>query len=362
MAKTSLANVIAKKCQKDPGLRFVKLSATTAGVAEVKEVVKVAKNEAAMFKRATVLFMDEVHRFNKLQQDSFLPHVESGTITLIGATTENPSFSLNTALLSRCRVIVLEKLSGDSVVMILTKACEARGVTIGQAKDNAAIDKEVLKYLSDMCDGDARTALNTLQLALDSAKEDSQVTLEQVKESLKRSHVLYDRKGDEHYHCASALQKSIRGSDDNAALYWTMRMLQGGEDPLYIARRFVRIASEDVGLGDPQALPMAVSAMQGCQLIGKPECNVILAECAVYLARAKKSHEVYGAMNACLAHISDSERLPGVPLHLRNASTKLSGQLGYGKGYSYNLDKVKNIQYMPEGMENVKLFNPPSNK
>lgn len=349
--KTSLANVIAQKCKQDQSHRFVKLSACTSNVAEVKEVMKVAKNDFQITKRKTILFIDEVHRFNKLQQDAFLPHVENGTITLIGATTENPSFSLNSALLSRCKVIPLEALSSEAVLQILERAKENKA-------SDFDIDDDCLSYLAQMSNGDARTALNSFQMALDSNADTKTINLDHIKDSLRRSHVMYDRKGDEHFHCASALQKSIRGSDANAALYWTMRMLQGGEDPLFIARRLVRISCEDVGLADPTALNMAVSTMQGCQLIGKPECNVILAQCAVYLARAPKSHEVLKAMGEVIQLISKSEGepLPGVPLHLRNASNKLAKDMGYGQGYSHDLEKVGNVSYMPEGLEDVNFF------
>ena len=241
----------------------MKLSACTSGVADVKEVVKVAKNEFAMFKRKTILFVDEIHRFNKTQQDTFLPHVENGTITLVGATTENPSFSLNAALLSRCKVIVLEKLKPEVVCDLLQKAAIKKGLEVSSKGD---IDPEALSYLSKISDGDARTALNSLEIAINSRKPESRISVSEIKEALNRSHVLYDRKGDEHYHCASALQKSIRGSDDNAALYWCMRMLKGGEDPMFVARRLVVTASEDVGLADTKALSLAVAAMQGCQV------------------------------------------------------------------------------------------------
>ncbi|XP_075212732.1 ATPase WRNIP1-like isoform X2 [Lycorma delicatula] len=298
--KTTLAHIISKNVQsKDSGqTRFIKLSATMTGVNEVKEVIKVAKNELNLFKRKTILFMDEIHRFNKLQQDTFLSHVESGCITLIGATTENPSFSLNSALLSRCRVIVLEKLKTDDLVCILKKAALKMNLLIKKKNeenqmDNSTlvhsnvIDEDSIQWLAEMCDGDARIALNSLQLAFQSQKNDDHtfITLEDIKDGIKRSHLLYDRKGDEHYNIISAVHKSIRASDDNAALYWLTRMLEGGEDPLYIARRLVRAASEDIGLADPMAMTIAVSAMQGCQLIGKPECDVLLAQTAVYLAR-----------------------------------------------------------------------------
>jgi putative ATPase len=331
------------------------MSACTSGVADVKEAVKAAKNDLRMFKRKTILFIDEVHRFNKAQQDAFLPHVEDGTITLLGATTENPSFSLNSALLSRCRVVPLAKLNQDAVLAILQRAVSAAT----NHTDGVRIDEDAIKYLSGVADGDARTALNCLQIAVDSARHKGVVTLEDAKASLMRSHVLYDRNGDEHFHCISAMHKSIRGSNANAALYWTMRMLAGGEDPVYVARRLVRAASEDVGLADPQALPLAVSAMQGCQMLGKPECNVLLAQCSVYLARANKSHEIMDAMSNVLKTFEDtSSNLPPVPIHLRNASSKLATQMGYGKGYTHDLAVTHELQYMPEGMESVNFFKP----
>ncbi|PSN36940.1 ATPase WRNIP1 [Blattella germanica] len=276
--KTTLAHIIANLCKRDnQESRFVKLSATMSGVNDVKEIVKIAKNELTSFKRRT---------------DIFLPHVESGTIILIGATTENPSFSLNSALLSRCRVIVLEKLSIDHIVAILKRALEeisARVVMPGEKLNfsvssdkipRVLIDEATVKWLGEMCDGDARIALNSLQLALQAKQTDcdSEVTLislDDIKDGIKRSHLLYDRKGEEHYNIISAVHKSMRASDDNAALYWVTRMLQGGEDPMYVARRLVRFASEDVGLADPMALTMAVSAMQGCQMIGMPESITI---------------------------------------------------------------------------------------
>ncbi|XP_077982463.1 ATPase WRNIP1-like [Glandiceps talaboti] len=398
--KTTLARIIASNAKQKSNnvIRFVQLSATTSNIAEIKETIKVAKNEQTMFKRKTILFIDEIHRFNKLQQDTFLPHVESGTITLIGATTENPSFQVNGALLSRCRVVVLEKLSVESVEGILERAVQnLKGEILneGERPTNDCIDPEnrsefyIEKYavttLAHLCDGDARSALNSLQIAIQSqqashrrSKEKdeqcknnsdlaensdstdetdggSQVIIEvdHIKEGLQRSYILYDRAGEEHYNCISAMQKSIRGSDPNAALYWVTRMIAGGEDPLYIARRLVRTASEDIGLGDPQALSIAVSAYQACHCVGMPECDVFLAQCAVYLARAPKSQEVYRALEKAKSSIQDHEGpLPSVPLHLRNAPTRLMKNLGYGKGYNPR----KQLVYMPEGMEDVDFF------
>jgi len=356
--KTSLANVIASKCKADGSTRFVRLSACTSGVSDVKDVVAKARNEKRSFKRSTVLFVDEVHRFNKTQQDTFLPHIEDGTITFLGATTENPSFSLNKALLSRCKTVVLSALSSEALTKILVKAVDAYNSTITKS---VKVKREALEFLASSSNGDARSALNCLELVMGRATSSSrsaeeEVGLDEVREASKRGHLPYDKKGDDHYHCASALQKSIRGSDDTAALYWTVRMLEGGEDPLFIGRRLVRIAAEDVGLGDPQALPMAVAAMQGCQLIGRPECDVILAECAVYLARAKKSHEVYHAWKEAKEHLYKYEggNVPPVPLILRNPTSKLDRDRGYRQGYSYDLEEAKKISYLPEGID----FNP----
>lgn len=419
--KTTLAHIIANSAKRSNKARFVQLSATTSGINDVKEVVKVAKNEQQMFKRKTILFVDEIHRFNKLQQDTFLPHVENGTITLIGATTENPSFQLNNALLSRCRVIVLEKLTTDHVEQILQNALDNMGVLIidtpigkrdsleKKQKDpptseysdyHVVVEDNAVKALANLCDGDARIALNGLQLAIQSqvaaakhtAKdggnlpnsfsslqngEHSQsnvncdaheshekvtvcVNISHIKEGLQKTHLLYDRNGEEHYNIISAMHKSIRGGDENATLYWLARMLVGGEDPLYVARRLVRCASEDIGLADPQALNQAVAAYQACHFIGMPECDVILAQAAVYLARAPKSIEVYNAYSEAKKYVSGWEGpQPAVPLHIRNAPTKLMKDLGYGAGYKYNpaFDGPVDQTYLPPEVQGVDFFN-----
>ncbi|CAH0602985.1 unnamed protein product [Chrysodeixis includens] len=376
--KTSLANVVANICKEQSNnMRFVKLSATMSGINDVKEVVKVAKNEA-QFKRQTVLFMDEIHRFNKLQQDSFLPHVENGTIILIGATTENPSFSLNNALLSRCRVVVMEKLSTEDVLEILKHAVKQGDEKIlvkndkGNLKSSSEIDlpkyiveESSLKWLAEVCDGDARVALGAFELALKARDPGPELhvtgpailSLDDIQNGIKRSHMIYDRKGEEHYNTISAIHKSIRASDDNAALYWTVRAMQGGEDPLYIARRLVRAACEDIGLADQNAIVEAVACLEGCQNIGMPECDVLLAQCAVRLARASKSTEVYRAMRRCQKSLAEAKGpLPPVPLHLRNAPTKLMKQLGYASGYNMLHKDVSGLSYMPESMKNVDFF------
>lgn len=316
------------------------------GVAEVKEATTIAGNDLK-FGRRTVIFMDEIHRFNKLQQDIFLPHVESGRITLIGATTENPSFSLNSALLSRCRVIVLEKLTVKDLLNILNRAVESiKGVIFKDTIDvnslpevpRFLIDEKTIEFLADTCDGDARIALGGLELAIQSivpnekdflVKGPGLITLEDIQESLKKTHMLYDKKGDQHYDMISALHKSVRASDENAALYWLTRMLSGGEDPVYIARRLVRMSSEDIGLKDPKALGIAVHTMHACKMMGMPECDVLLAQCAIYLARAPKSRLMEDALRAAQRVVANHKGpQPGVPLHLRNAPTKLMGELG----------------------------------
>uniref|UniRef100_A0A3Q3XJY6 UBZ4-type domain-containing protein n=1 Tax=Mola mola TaxID=94237 RepID=A0A3Q3XJY6_MOLML len=373
--KTTLAHIIASTSKRKGTARFVSLSATSASTNNVRDVIKQAQNELRLCKRKTILFIDEIHRFNKSQQDTFLPHVECGTIILIGATTENPSFQVNAALLSRCRVLVLEKLSVEAMGSILDRAVSTLGITnlVSCSKAAIFIDQKALDTLAYLCDGDARVGLNSLQLAVQaqvnlartacSGQDDSQDILikeEHVKEGLQRSHILYDKAGEEHFNCISAFHKSMRGSDENASLYWLGRMLEGGEDPLYVARRLVRFASEDVGMADPSALPQAVSAFQACHFIGMPECEVILAQCAVYMARAPKSVDVYKAyanVKACLRNHKGP--LPPVPLHLRNAPTRLMKQLGYAKGYKYNpaFSGPVEQEYLPVELQGINFFN-----
>ncbi|KAM3866198.1 ATPase WRNIP1 [Diretmus argenteus] len=381
--KTTLAHIIASSSKKKGTARFVTLSATSASTSDVREFIKQAQNELRLFKRKTILFIDEIHRFNKSQQDTFLPHVECGTITLIGATTENPSFQVNAALLSRCRVLVLEKLSVEAMSSILRRAVTSLGISVlGQSpiKDpedqdqsqghepKISIEQNALDTIAHLCDGDARAGLNGLQLAVQArvasarpsaSPQEILVQEEHVKEGLQRSHILYDKAGEEHYNCISALHKSMRGSHENASLYWLGRMLEGGEDPLYVARRLVRFASEDVGMADPSALPQAVSAFQACHFIGMPECEVILAQCVVYLARAPKSVEIYkayGNVKACLRNHKGP--LPSVPLHLRNAPTRLMKELGYAKGYQYNPAFTAPVEqeYLPEELRGIDFF------
>ncbi|KRT78622.1 AAA protein, partial [Oryctes borbonicus] len=340
--KTSLAGVIHELCKSNSKkLKFASLCAANCGIKDVQNIVSAAKLESK-FGRRTILFMDEVHRFNKKQQDIFLLHVERGDITLIGATTENPSFTINNALLSRCRVIVMEKLKDEDLLGILLRATENMGIEIlddevdGSSNNifGIAIKKSALRWLADVSDGDARIALSNLQLVLqhNTSETNKIVTVEDIQDGIKKSHLLYDRKGEEHYNVISAMHKSIRGSDPNAALYWTTRMIVSGEDPLFVARRMVRAASEDIGNADPNALQLAVSTMQGCQLLGMPESDVLLAQCAIYLARAPKSREADSALASAKQVINSCKGVqPSVPMHIRNAPTRLMKDLGYGK-------------------------------
>ncbi|XP_046835626.1 ATPase WRNIP1-like [Vespa crabro] len=389
--KTSLANVIAHICKNNTTnkMRYVKLSAAMAGVNDLKEVINIAANELK-FGRRTVVFMDEIHRFNKTQQDVFLPHVESGTITLIGATTENPSYNLNSALLSRCRVVLLEKLSTSNLVSILKCALSSLGGIIQISSESKSItnlssgiiseacgsgtlsiprfivDEATIQWLAETCDGDARIALGGLELAVLSKMPSKEeyletdpvlITLNDIKENLRKTHMLYDKKGDQHYDMISALHKSVRASDENASLYWLTRMIAGGEDPVYIARRLVRMACEDVGLEDPKALSIAVNTMNGCKMIGMPECDVLLAQCTIYLARAPKSRLMEDALRAAQSIVANHKGpQPGVPLHLRNGQTKTLKNLGYGKGYNMLHKDESGLNYLPEGLENVDFF------
>lgn len=352
--KTSLARVIAQITRSV----FVQISATAGGVKDVKEVVKKAADRRKFEDKKTILFIDEIHRFNKLQQDAFLPYVENGIIILIGATTENPSFEVNSALLSRCRVFVLKALSPEDIEVILKKALLDKVRGLGNVPID--ISDEVIRYLANMANGDARTALNALELSVRSfAGNGAQIVIDEalVKESLQKTHLVYDRAGEEHYNIISALHKSMRGSDPDASLYWLGRMLEAGEDPLYIARRLIRFASEDVGLADPTALVQAVAAYEASHYIGMPECSVNLAQAVVYLAKTKKSNKLYTAYGAVRRDIADFPN-EGVPLHLRNAPTKLMKDLGYGKEYKYNPNFKEPVDqdYLPEKLKGKKYF------
>ncbi|XP_045476128.1 ATPase WRNIP1-like [Harmonia axyridis] len=356
--KTSLASIIKHICRSEPEkLIYHSLNAAQCGVKDVQSLVTTASNDSKNGKK-TIIFMDEIHKFNKKQQDVFLGPIEQGEITLVGATTENPSFELNMALLSRCRLVVFEKLSSSDVNKILKKAAEVMGIDVFSKgdknefqEDRTYIEEAALEWLGDTCNGDARIALNNFELIQKYFSHEGKViTYYDVKEGVKKSHLVHDKKGDEHYNMISALHKSIRGSDPDAALYWTTRMIMGGENPLYIARRLIRAASEDIGEADPQALQLAVSTMQGCQLLGMPEADVLLAQCSVYLAKAPKSRKIdtaLGKAKTCIAEQQGSQ--PTVPLHLRNAPTKLMKDLGYGKPGDY-------AGFMPESLKEVKFL------
>ncbi len=330
--KTTLAHVIAQISNAN----FVFFSAVTSGVKEVKAVIEKARKDKEFYHKKTILFVDELHRFNKAQQDAFLPHVEAGTITLIGATTENPSFEVVSPLLSRCKVYVLYQLTPEEIKMILQRALQDKEKGLGNL--NVNIEEKALDYIAQMSNGDARIALNTLEMAaLTSLAEKSgtrKVDLKQVEEVMLKKALVYDKAGEEHYNVISAFIKSLRGSDPDAALYWMFRMLEAGEDPIYIARRMVVLASEDIGNADPQALQVAVAAKQAVEFIGLPEGEFALSQAAVYLATAPKSNAIFQAMNRVKEDIKNTLNLP-VPLRLRNAPTPLMEKLGYAKGYKY---------------------------
>ncbi|KAF4260907.1 hypothetical protein KXV68_007961 [Aspergillus fumigatus] len=341
--KTTIARVIASMV----GSRFVEINSTSTGVAECKKIFAEARTELGLTGRKTIVFCDEIHRFSKSQQDVFLGPVESGQITLIGATTENPSFKVQNALLSRCRTFTLSKLSDEDVKSILDRALRVEGPNYSPS---SLVDDELIEYLARFSDGDARTSLNLLELAMDLSKRPS-MTKEELKRSLTKT-LVYDRAGDQHYDTISAFHKSIRGSDPDAALYYLARMLQSGEDPLYIARRLVVVASEDIGLADNSMLPLAIATHSAVEKIGLPEARINLAHATVAMALSKKSTRVYRALNNTFAALAE----PGVaglpvPIHLRNAPTRLMKELGYGKEYKYNpnyLDGQVVQDYLPE--------------
>ncbi|MEO0106977.1 MAG: replication-associated recombination protein A [candidate division WOR-3 bacterium] len=347
--KTTIARLFAKKFSAD----FVSFSAATSGIVEIKKFMEEVEKKKSLFNRDTIIFIDEIHRFNKAQQDAFLPYLEKGTIILIGATTENPSFELNSSLLSRVKVYMLKPLSFDDVKKILKRA-----LTSPKGLDNKyEITEEALNFIANISDGDARVALNALELCAFSAK-DNKIDLKLAEEIVQKKALRYDKAGEEHYNLISALHKSLRGSDPDASLYWLARMLEAGEDPLYIARRLVRFAVEDIGLADPMALVIANAAKEAIDFIGRPEGDLALAECVVYLARAKKSNELYLAYSEAKDDALKTLAEP-VPMHIRNAPTPLMEKLGYGKGYKYphNYPDAKVEQeYMPENLKGRKYL------
>jgi len=354
--KTTLAKIIAVHT----AANFVPFSAVTSGIKEIRQVMAEAAKWRAATDRRTVLFVDEIHRFNRAQQDAFLPYVENGTIILIGATTENPSFEINSALLSRVKVFVLNQLTEEEVTRILAQALTDHARGLGHLQ--VEMSEAQLRYLANSTGGDARIALNTLELAATSAREDEQgrriVTDEDLREALQRAAALYDKTGEQHYNLISAFIKSIRNSDADATLYWLARMIEAGEDPMFIARRIVHHASEDIGLADPQALVVASAAASATHLIGLPEARLALAEAAVYLARAPKSNQVYMAYEAAAEDARQTQAEP-VPLHLRNAPTALMKGLGYGKDYKYAHDYEggkAEMECLPEKLKGRKYY------
>jgi putative ATPase len=356
--KTTLARVIAQETQS----YFVSFSAVLSGVKEIRSVVDEARTQWRDHRVKTLLFVDEIHRFNKAQQDAFLPHVESGLITLIGATTENPSFEIIAPLLSRSRVMLLKPFSDDDLLLILKRAVADEERGLGAL--NLEIEPEALSAIVWSADGDARTVLNTMEAAaslIDPGPDGSRkITRRVVEEAFQKKYLLYDKGGEEHYNLISALHKSLRGSDPDAALYWLARMLAAGEDPLFIARRMVRFASEDVGNADPRALTLAVSAMQAFQFIGLPEGELALAQAAVYLATASKSNALYTGYGRVRETIRRTGALP-VPLHIRNAPTGLMKDLGYGKDYLYAHDFEDAYvpqEYLPDALKGQSYYNP----
>src|ERR1035437_1305686 len=333
--KTTLAKIIANLTKAE----FIEFSAVLAGIKEIKQVMADAER-ARQYGTRTIVFIDEIHRFNKAQQDAFLPHVEKGNIRLIGATTENPSFEINSALLSRCRVYVLKPLTEDQIVLLLRRALTDHERGLG-AKNLTASD-DVLKKIASYTSGDARSAYNVLEVAAGLAQKNAhggrEITDEIVRDALQKRILLYDKSGEEHYNLISALHKSVRNSDPDAALYWLGRMLEAGEDPLYIARRLVREASEDIGMADPNALSVTIAAMQAVHFLGMPEGNLALAEATVYLALAPKSNALYVGYGEVARDAQETMAEP-VPLHLRNAVTGMMANFGYGKGYQYRSEE-----------------------
>ena len=363
--KTTLARIIASATRSF----FVHFSAVLSGVKEIRGVIAEAQNQQKLYRKQTILFVDEIHRFNKAQQDAFLHHVENGLITLIGATTENPSFEVISPLLSRCRVITLKMLTAEDISAIINNTIKDFERGLGAL--NIMFEADALSHLTRLADGDARMALNSLEVVaalLENktapAKDQPRVVaIEDLERALQKKALTYDKGGEEHYNIISAFHKSLRGSDPDAALYWLERMLAAGEDPLYIARRMVRFASEDIGNADPQALTMAMSAMQAFQFLGHPEGELALAQAVVFLATAPKSNSIYSAYGEVQAAVRKAGSLP-VPHHIRNAPTRLMKDLGYGKNYKYahNYKEAFVVQdYLPEELKG-RLFYAPTER
>jgi putative ATPase len=353
VGKTTLAKIIAERTKAN----FVEFSAVLSGIKEIKQVMAAAAQAAEMHSR-TILFVDEIHRFNKAQQDAFLPYVERGTIRLIGATTENPSFEIISALLSRCRVYVLQALSEEQIVGLLCKAMEDKERGLGPLELSA--DDEALELIAGYSSGDCRNAYNTLEVAAQLASETKHIDKALATEAIQQRVLMYDKSGEEHYNLISALHKSVRNSDPDAALYWLARMFAAGEDPLYLARRVVRMAVEDIGLAAPEALNLCLSAKEAIDFLGSPEGDLALAEAVVYLCLAPKSNSVYMAYGAAQQEVEHTRQEP-VPLHLRNAPTRLMKELEYGKGYRYAHDeegRVADMDCLPDSLRGRSYYHP----
>ncbi len=355
VGKTTLARIIANRTKAN----FIDFSAVTSGIKEIKTVMEQAEKNRR-FGEKTILFVDEIHRFNKAQQDAFLPFVEKGSIILIGATTENPSFEVNGALLSRCKVFVLQELKTDELCGLLKHALtDERGFGLQKVE----IDDVLIESIANFANGDARSALSTLEMAVLNGVFDGEktvVTAETLEQCISRKSLLYDKNGEQHYNIISALHKSMRNSDPDASVYWLARMLEAGEDPLYIARRITRFASEDIGLADPRALEIAVAVFQACRLIGMPECTVHLTEAVVYMSLAPKSNALYTAYGSAKRDAVNMLAEP-VPLVIRNAPTKLMKELEYGKGYQYahdTADKLTDMQCLPDSLLGREYYRP----
>lgn len=355
VGKTTLARIIANQTK----AKFINFSAVTSGIKDIKAVMKEAEQMQQLGEK-TIVFVDEIHRFNKAQQDAFLPYVEKGSIILIGATTENPSFEINSALLSRCKVFVLHALTIDDIVQLLQHALTSDK---GFGMYTIDIDEDMLYMIAGFANGDARVALNTLEMVvLNGKKEDTTITIskEVLEQCINQKSLLYDKKGEEHYNLISALHKSMRNSDVDAGIYWLARMLEAGEDPLYVARRLIRFASEDIGMADSRALEIAVATYQACHYIGMPECNVNLAHCVTYMSLAPKSNALYSAYAGAKGDALNSIADP-VPLQIRNAPTKLMKELNYGKGYEYAHDyddKITTMQCLPDNIKEHRYYFP----
>jgi putative ATPase len=344
--KTTLAAIIANETKAD----FIKISAVTSGIKELRKTISQAQ-ENEWQKKKTILFVDEIHRWNKAQQDALLPHVEQGLMTLIGATTENPSFEVNSALVSRSRVFVLNKLETEDLEKIIKVALDDKERGLG--KMQIEIAPEMIKEIALLANGDARMALNTLEVAANNSKT---ITRDLLKQIIQKSHLYYDKNGEEHYNIISALHKSMRGGDADAAIYWLARMIEGGEQPTYIARRLLRFASEDIGIADNFALVLANNVFDACHKLGYPECSVHLAQLVTYMAQSPKSVKTYFAYNKAKKDVEDFGNLP-VPMHIRNAPTKLMEKLGYGKGYKYTpVEDSEGQEYFPKEIKNRKYL------